>query len=306
MPEPPAESQTALVTVGTRPVPATKDNVIVMDRFVQVMDPTAPPRARWALAVVACRLGLHPLNNEVILYEGQPYITIQGRRRLAERSHDVAAVQPWIITDKDERIALGANEPGDVVAGCRLFRRSSDIPTIQYGMVRQFERWPSDKEMLKLGITRADVDKLRAANNPDGIFALIKAERPPKVRPVILQPQTMAMKRAEARALDSLAGVPLPTYDAEIGAPVAEAAMPPQLLEADDGSQPPDDGDQGAPPPSEAAPPAAAGERPWQPGEGPVAPPEDSEDPGPDETQAEGFAGTPLGNAARAGGRKDK
>lgn len=305
MAQPSPESERALVTIGTHPVPATRDNVNVMDRFVQIMDPAAPPKARWALAVVACRLGLHPLNNEVILYEGQPYITIQGRRRLAERSHDVAAVQPWIITDKEERAALGASEPGDVVAGCRLFRRSSELPTIQYGMVRQFERWPSEKEMQKLGVTRAEVDKLRVANNPDGIFALIKAERPPKVRPVILQPQTMAMKRAEARALDSLAGVPLPTYDAEIGAPIAEAAMPPQLVEADDGSGPPADGDQGAPPVTDAPPPAAAGERPWQPGEGPMAPTEDPQGEDPEDPPPADSQGSLMGRPAPRGGAKE-
>lgn len=227
-----ANDDQALTVVGTRPLPATKANIDTMDRFIQVMDPTSPPKLRWALAVVAVRLGLHPLNNEVMLYEGQVFITVHGRRRLAERNGDLAAIQPDIVIDEQHRKALGATTKGDVVAECRVYRRSDERPTIQYGLVRAHERWPSEKEMDALGVKPEDVQKLRNNDDPDGLFALIKNTRA-KVRPVILQPQIMAMKRAEARALDALAGVPLPTFDPEMGAPITNGALPQWLMQAD-------------------------------------------------------------------------
>jgi len=222
----------ALVAVGTRPLLATKANVEVMERFIQVMDPNADAKLRWSLAVVAVRLGLHPLNNEVMLYEGQVFITIHGRRRLAERNGDLAAIQPDIVTDDARRKAMGATSRGDIVGMCYVYRRSDERPTIQYGLVRANERWPSENEMVKLGVTQEEVQKLRNNDDPDGLFAIIKNPRA-KVRPIILQPHIMAMKRAEARALDSLAGVPLPTFDPEMGAQVTNGVLPAFMLQED-------------------------------------------------------------------------
>jgi len=254
---------------------ATKGNVEVMDRFIQVMDPKASRESRWALAIVAVRLGLHPLNNEVMLYEGQPFITIHGRRRLAERNGDLAAIQPDIVTDPQRRRALGARSDGDIVGECRVFRKSDERPTIQYAIVRSSERWPSDREAEALGVPRADLDKLRANDNPDGLFLKITNPRA-KVRPVIMFPEQMAMKRAEARALDSLAGVPLPTYDAEIGGPITNGAIPAYMLEtAPEPDQAPGAGYPGQ---SEVLPPEPP--PPAEPEPAPV-PPADIEDPEP-------------------------
>lgn len=222
----------AMVVVGTRPLPATKQNVETMKRFVQVMDPRADPKQAWALAVVAVRLGLHPFNNEVMLYEGQVFITIHGRRRLAERSGDLAAIQPGIVRDEQLRRDLGATTKGDIVAECRIYRRSDERPTIQYSLLRAIERWPSDKEAEQLGVSRHQIEKLRNNDDPDGLFALVTNPRA-KVRPIIMQPQLMAMKRAEARALDALAGVPLPTYDPEMGTQVANGVLPGYMLQED-------------------------------------------------------------------------
>ncbi|OGS01164.1 MAG: hypothetical protein A2V88_08770 [Elusimicrobia bacterium RBG_16_66_12] len=225
----------ALIEVGNRPMLANRLNVETMERFITMAltgPARPPPNQVRALAIVALKLGLHPLNNEVMLYEGQVYITIHGRRRLAERNGDLAAIQPDIVTNEERRKALGARQKGDIVAECRVYRRSDERPTIQYAILRALERWPSEKEAQALGITQEQIQKLRNNDDPDGLFGLMQNPRA-KVRPVILYPEQMAMKRAESRALDSLAGVPLPTYDQEMGMAVSNGALPPQLAEAE-------------------------------------------------------------------------
>ncbi len=224
--------------LGILPAPATRGNVSAMERFVDMTltGPNRPPVAQVrALAIVAVKLGLHPLTGEVLLYEGKPFVTIAGRRRLAERQGDLAAVQPDIVIDPDRRRALGARKRGDIVAECKLWRKSSDRPTIQYAIVRAVERWPSANEAKAMGISEAELKNFVVSGDVDGV---LDAWTNPKarVRPIVAQPEIMAMKRAEARALDSLAAVPLPTYDENIGAPVGDRPSVSGVLVGENGS----------------------------------------------------------------------
>jgi len=218
-------NETALVEVGYRPLPVTVERQEAMSRYFTMSlrpNENAPPMGKLReFAAVAISLGLHPLAGEVMIYEGSLYVTIDGRRRLAMRHPDFAAIQPSIVTDPAIREAMQASRPGDVLAMCHLYRKSTPIPTIQYGLVREGERYPSTREMEKLGVTKAQVDGARSAHNPAQVMDF--ATNPEaKVRPLITQPAIMAMKRAEGRCLNLIAQVALPTFDNELDSPVGD------------------------------------------------------------------------------------
>ena len=219
------ETSTALV--GFKPMAPTVQGRKEMGEFFSSADVRVwnalPPASKIAFSNVALALGLHPLAGEIMVYKDKLYITIDGRRRLAYRQDDFAAVQPEIVSDPTIRRAMGARWAGDILARCRLYRKSTPIPTIQYGLVREAERYPSDREREALGIKGPDILQARAAHDPDLIMdAATNPEA--KVRPVITQPAIMAMKRAEARCLNIIAQAPLPTFDVELGAPLDEDA----------------------------------------------------------------------------------
>jgi hypothetical protein len=179
------------------------------------------PAEKDSFSIVALGMGLHPLSGELMIYQGSLYVTIDGRRRLAMRQPDFAAVQPEMVTDPKTREAMGARRPGDFLARCVLYRKSTPIPTIQYGLVREAERYPSENERQQLEITQAQLQAARDAHDPDMIWNFPTNPKA-KVRPVITQPAIMAMKRAEGRALNIIAQSPLPTFDTEIGAPLED------------------------------------------------------------------------------------
>lgn len=256
--------------VGMEPVRATRDNVATMERFIILTltgDKRANAREIRALAVIAVKFGLHPLANEVMLYEGRPFITINGRRRLAERSGQLNATQPQIVTDRDERAALGGRRPGDIVARCQVYRKGSERPTVQYGIVRAHERWPSENEASRLGIDQTKLNEAHAGGDPDKIFDLI-TNPTGKARPVVIYPEIMAMKRAESRALDGLASIGLPTFDEEIGAPLDNGGpLPPGLTTPDEALPPPAEAEVSAedmPPDVEEEPQQEMGEREYE------------------------------------------
>jgi hypothetical protein len=132
-------------------------------------------------------------------------------------------VQPDVVIDPAIRKAMGARWAGDILAKCVMYRKSTPLPTIQYGLVREAERYPSEREREQLGVTSAVVNQARQNHDPDAIMdAATNPEA--KVRPVITQPAIMAMKRAEARCLNIIAQAPLPTFDTEAGAPLDDGA----------------------------------------------------------------------------------
>lgn len=228
--------------VGMLPMVVTPERKEIMASYftltLRESDRVAPEKVA-AFAAVAISLGLHPLAGELMIIEGRLYVTIDGRRRLAMRNQDFAAIEPSIVTDQATRIAMGATRKGDILAMCRVYRKSTPISSIQYGLVREAERWPSkDKsggqggrawtsagEQTKLGLTDEQVEAAKKAHDPDSLFDLAR-DPAAKVRPVLTQPAMMAMKRAEARALSLMASVALPTFDAELGTTL-EPDLPP-------------------------------------------------------------------------------
>lgn len=226
--------------LGMVPVPATQDNLVVMERYfvIQLGPQRATAPLLRAASVIACKFGLHPLANQIMIFENKVMITINGRRTLAERTGLLVATQPDIIADRERRATLGAKRPGDVLAECRIWKKGSEAPTIQYGIVRAHERWPSENEAKALGINQAALASAKSKGDPDAVYDLIMNSKG-KARPVIMYPELMAMKRAEARALDGLASLALPTFDEETGAPIEDGPqMAPALAAPDEPMEP--------------------------------------------------------------------
>lgn len=69
------------------------------------------------LAKIALLYGLDPLMREIMPFQGQPYITIEGRRRIDARAgnHPSYKIRPMDKETYDAYVAMGAINEGDVV-----------------------------------------------------------------------------------------------------------------------------------------------------------------------------------------------
>lgn len=140
------------------------------------------------LANVAVIYGLDPLMGELIPYQGRPFITIAGRRRLdAVAGHQPGIKFRFLTPEEDAGYkSVGALEEGDLVQVCVL-TLESDREVEAFGKVTQSER-------------------VALSNNGDRLRSPVVAANPIE----------MAQKRAERRAREMAYGpVPLPQGLAE-------------------------------------------------------------------------------------------
>jgi hypothetical protein len=156
---------------------------------------------RIMLATVAIDYGLDPAMNELTLYEGKPYVTIDGRRRKAQETQQLDGISTRPAT-KDEREAWNI-PPSDYFFFAEVRKKGSAYPFIGQGRVREAETKRSDKE--------------KQAEARGG-----------KIRPIVLDPQGMAAKRAEARALRMAFSIPLPSAEA-----IGEEATYPDAIDTE-------------------------------------------------------------------------
>jgi hypothetical protein len=133
------------------------------------------------LARVAIDYGLDPAMGELMLYQGHPYVTIDGRRRKAQETGKMDGVSTRPAT-KEERLAWAIPD-GDYLFFAEVWVRGARRPFVGYGRVRQAETRPPGRP--------------GAAG----------------YRPLENDPQGMASKRAEARALRMAFSVPLPSAE---------------------------------------------------------------------------------------------
>lgn len=89
------------------------------------------PDMALAVARVAVAYGLDPLMGELIPYQGKPYLTIDGRIRIADRhpAYDGYDIEP---ASEVERKALGAGSD-QAVWKCTVYRKDRKRPTVAYG-----------------------------------------------------------------------------------------------------------------------------------------------------------------------------
>ena len=115
------------------------------------------------VARVALAYGLDPFMGELIPYEGQPYITIAGRLRIASE-HPMFDGEETVPATDAERKALGAAD-NEIVWRCTVYRKDRRMPTVAYGRAggsdeKNFvaKRWTAE-----MAIKRAQHRALRAA-----------------------------------------------------------------------------------------------------------------------------------------------
>lgn len=101
---------------------------------------------RLVIAQVALAYGLDPLMGELIPYQGRPYITIDGRRRLdaAAGHHPSIRFRPLTVAEQTFFVEAGALDSGDLAMVCVLRTEySSEIEA--FGRVLAAERDPAQK-----------------------------------------------------------------------------------------------------------------------------------------------------------------
>lgn len=174
----------------------TMSEIKMMERIDKARFPQQmTPQDKKVLALVAISYGFDPLMGEVMLYQGRPYVSIDGRLRKAQETNELDGVQTRPAT-KLERDAWGIPE-GDLFFHADIYRKKC---------VHNFEGWG---RVTKIEIERAI--KQAENNNKDPWFL-----------PLIKDPQGIAEKRALAKGLRRAFHIPLPSVE-DIGSSEDEA-----------------------------------------------------------------------------------
>jgi len=130
---------------------------------------------RQLIAKVAIEYGLDPLFNELMIYQGRPYVTIDARRRKAQEAGNLDGISARPAT-REERKARQVND-GDYLFVAEVWVKGASHP---------FEGWGT----------------VRAAETKGNEFL-----------PIVKDPAAQAEKRAEAQALRRAFHIPLPSFE---------------------------------------------------------------------------------------------
>ncbi len=134
------------------------------------------PAEKKMLAQVAITYGFDPLMKEVTIFQGQPYVSIDGRYRKAQETGLLNGVETRPAT-KEEKTDW------EITAGDYFFRAEVSVK----GATKPFVGW----------------GRVRASETQGG----------KGFKPVETNPQRMAEKRAEAQALRKAFHIPLPSVE---------------------------------------------------------------------------------------------
>ncbi len=143
-------------------------------------------KEKRTLANVAITYGFDPLMGEVSIFQGRPFVSIDGRYRKAQESGKLDGVETRPAT-KEERLDWGIPD-GDFFFRAEVYVKGSSRPFVAWGRV-----YKSETEV----------------NKPGDAY-----------KPVVKNPQRIAEKRAEAQALRKGFHIPLPSVE-DIGSPEA-------------------------------------------------------------------------------------
>lgn len=119
----------------------------------------------YFLATLGQHIGVRAELGEILLYQGKPYITIDGRLRIAHETGLLDGVQVRPATQMEFQ-NYGA-ETGDVLWVCYVFKKGARRAFTGWGHVRQSDRNPVAKtHPRELAKKRAKYDALRTAFPP--------------------------------------------------------------------------------------------------------------------------------------------
>jgi len=186
------------------------------------------PPEKALLATASRTYGFDPIMGELTIFQGRPYVSVDGRYRKAQETGKLDGVESRPAT-KDERTAW------DIPDGDFFFRAEVWVK----GASRAFVGW---------GRVRAVEAKARPNNAGDAY------------KPTVTVPQRMAEKRAEVMALRKAFHIPLPSAE-DIGgeeespAPITVIESTGEIVEPPATKEPPTEktekAESVAPPPTE-------------------------------------------------------
>jgi len=135
---------------------------IEMARFPQALK----PEEKAMLATVALSYGLDPIMNELTIYQGRPYPTVNAWYRKSQETglFDGMDSRPANEQERKERNAV----EGDLLYRCEVWRRGASHPFVGWGRVRAEERkgsphLPIVKESDRMAEKRAEMMAMRKA-----------------------------------------------------------------------------------------------------------------------------------------------
>jgi hypothetical protein len=142
------------------------------------------PDEKKLLAQVAITYGFDPLMGEVTIYQGRPFVSIDGRYRAAQETGELDGVETRPANEQERKDWQIPD--GDFFFRAEVYVKGASRPFVGWGRVRSVE-----------------------TQGGKGF------------KPVETNPQRMAEKRAEAQALRKAFHIPLPSVE-DIGAPGTE------------------------------------------------------------------------------------
>lgn len=149
----------------TLDISSAKASVKFLDAYNGRLEKMSPDQQSMFLIALGQRLGVRAELGELILYQGKPYISIDGRIRLAHETGLLVGMETRPATALECR-NYGC-EAGDVLWVCNVFRRGAGRAFTGWGHVSLKDRNPVTKthprEMAK---KRAKYDALRSAFPP--------------------------------------------------------------------------------------------------------------------------------------------
>jgi len=129
------------------------------------LDKLAPKEQTFFLATLGQHIGVHAELGEIILYQGKPYITIDGRLRIAHETGLMDGIDVRPATQM-EFTNYGC-ESGDYLWHALVFKKGSRRPYTGWGHVKASDRNPVSKtHPRELAKKRAKYDALRTAFPP--------------------------------------------------------------------------------------------------------------------------------------------
>lgn len=148
---------------------------------------------RQLLAECARSYGFDPLMGEITIYQGRPFVSIDGRYRKAQETGQLDGIETRPAT-RQERTDWEIPD-GDYFFRSDVYKKGAGHPFTGWGRVRKPETTPGSNK----------------AGDTTSVY-----------KPVQSNPQRIAEKRADAQALRKAFHIPLPNIE-DIGTPEADS-----------------------------------------------------------------------------------
>lgn len=145
---------------------SAKANARFLDAFTSGhLDKLKQDEQTMFLFALAAKLGLRAELGELMIYQGKPYITIDGRLRLAHESGLLVGMEPRPATTSERQHFRAAENEHLWI--CDVYRRGANRPFKGWGCVGPNDRNPVAKSHPReLAKKRAKYDGLRMAFPP--------------------------------------------------------------------------------------------------------------------------------------------